>query len=61
MINLAAIGPGVVRFGANTWLVMKKYAPQIMTYTGVAGFIGTVVYACKATTKGSGSCRYRGS
>ena len=51
MLGLSAIGPGLMRFGAMTLQVGKKYAPQIMTYTGIAGFVATVVYACKATTK----------
>lgn len=51
MLNLATIGPNLTRFGGRLLLVGKKYAPQIMTYTGVAGFIATVIYACKATTK----------
>lgn len=53
MLSLAAIGPGLTRFGHTALLVGKKYAPQIMTYTGLAGWIGTVIYACKATTKAS--------
>lgn len=51
MLSLAAIGPGLTRFGCTVLQVGKRYAPQIMTYTGIAGFIATVVYACKATTK----------
>ena len=51
MMSLSAIGPGLTRFGCTVLQVGKKYAPQIMTYTGIAGFIATVVYACKATTK----------
>ena len=51
MMSLSAIGPGLTRFGCTVLQVGKKYAPQIMTYTGIAGFIATVIYACKATTK----------
>lgn len=51
MLSLAMIGSGLTRFGGKALLLGQKYAPQIMTYTGVAGFIGTVVCACKATTK----------
>lgn len=51
MLSLAMIGSGLTRFGGKALLLGQKYAPQIMTYSGVAGFIGTVVCACKATTK----------
>lgn len=51
MLSLATLGTQVTRVGGRLLLVGKKYAPQIMVYTGVAGFIGTVIYACKATTK----------
>ena len=30
---------------------VKKHSPEILAFAGVVGFVGTVVVACKATTK----------
>lgn len=35
----------------RTGLVLKKHSPEIALYGGIAGCIGTVILACKATTK----------
>ena len=51
MINLSVITNGLTRFGGQVFLVGKKYAPQILTYTGIGGFVATIICACKATTK----------
>lgn len=51
MLGLSTIGTGIVRAGSLAWQVGRKYAPQIMTYSGIGGFIATIIYACKATTK----------
>lgn len=32
-------------------MFLKQHAPQILVYTGIAGFAGTVVLGCKATVK----------
>jgi len=39
------------RVGARALVIGKKHLPEILTYSGIAGFIGTVVCACKATTR----------
>ena len=39
------------RVGSRALLYGKKYLPEILTYSGVAGFIGSVIMSCKATTK----------
>ena len=34
-------------------LKIKKYSPEILMVTGVVSFVGTVVVACRQTTKAS--------
>lgn len=46
-----AVTHAIVRFGGRALLLGKKYLPEILTYSGIAGFIGTVFCACKATTR----------
>lgn len=48
-MNFAAIKAASVLRVSKTALKLKKHAPAIMTYTGVAGMVGTVVLASKAT------------
>lgn len=38
---------------SRTGLKIKKYSPEILVVTGVITFIGTVLVACKQTTKAS--------
>lgn len=40
-----------IGFISNAGLKLKKHSPEILVVTGVIGMIGTVVTACKATTK----------
>ena len=35
----------------NTGLKIKKHSPEILMGVGIAGFVGTVIFACKATTR----------
>lgn len=35
----------------KTGLRLKKYSPQILLVTGVVGFVGSAILACRATTK----------
>ena len=35
----------------NTRLTVKKYSPEILVFTGIAGMITSAVMACKATRK----------
>lgn len=42
---------GVKKTFCRAGLTIKKYSPEILTTVGVISFIGTVVYACKQTTK----------
>lgn len=51
MLSLAVVKTGLVQFGGKALIMGQKYAPQIMTYSGIAGFVGTVIFGCKATTK----------
>lgn len=41
----------VSRFLGRTQLKLKKHSPEILLVSGLAGFTGTVVLACKATMK----------
>ena len=42
---------GFKKVVARTGLRLKQYSPEILTGVGIVSFIGTVVYACKQTTK----------
>lgn len=51
MMNLETLkSVGLKAFG-RSGLVLKKYSPEILTTIGIAGMIGTVVLASKATLK----------
>lgn len=54
MINLSAIAPlqqvAVKTFG-RSWLLTKKFSPQILTTVGVVGVVTSGVLASKATLK----------
>lgn len=41
----------VTRFGSHALLLGRKYLPEILVGSGIAGFVGSVVCACKSTTK----------
>lgn len=41
----------VSRFLGMTKLKLKKHSPEILLVSGLSGFVGTVVLACRATTK----------
>lgn len=45
------IANGARNLGGNGILIAKKHAPEILIGTGIVGFVGTVISACKATTK----------
>lgn len=50
-MNITAITkhlPAGVHRGA---LILKKYSPEILTGIGIASFVGSTVFACKATMK----------
>ena len=39
------------RFLGMTKLKVQKHSPEILLVSGLTGFVGTVILACKATTK----------
>ncbi len=41
----------VSRFLGMTKLKVQKHSPEILLVSGLGGFVGTVILACKATTK----------
>lgn len=41
----------LTRTAGRTGLIAKKYSPEILLITGVAGLIGSTVLACRATLK----------
>ena len=41
----------VSRFFGMTKLKVQKHSPEILLVSGLTGFVGTVILACKATTK----------
>lgn len=50
---LQKINTGISKATGKTGLVLKKNSPEILLTMGVITFVGTVVAACKATSKAS--------
>jgi len=48
---MIALPVALTQFGGKLLLLGRQYAPQLMTYGGIGGFVATVISACKATTK----------
>ena len=51
MMNLGMIKNTITRTAGRGGLLAKKFAPEILLFTGIAGGVGTVVLSCKATLK----------
>ena len=50
-MNFAMIGHGLKFAAIKGGFLLRKYAPQILTATGVTGFVATVAVGCKSTLK----------
>lgn len=50
-MNFAMIGHGLKFAAIKGGFLLRKYAPQILTGTGIAGFVATVAVGCKSTLK----------
>lgn len=50
-MNFAMIGHGLKFAAIKSGFLLKKYAPQILTGSGIAGFVATVAVGCKSTLK----------
>lgn len=48
---LSNLGKNVSKVAGKTELALKKKSPEILLGVGIAGFVGTVVVACRATLR----------
>lgn len=51
MKNLSVVKEGIIKTTSRVGLKLSKHSPEILMVAGIAGFIGTVVLACRATTR----------